>query len=723
MGKPKFKLLTDSFRVIKTKLDQTSVRQWALGVLVLIGLYGILSINIAPGGYFLQVGEVARQDIRVPRDIENRAQTEREREKAAVEAEVDVRDDINNYIVNHATIIKVDERLTSVLDLITQFRLDNSQEKEVETEIGDEDGVEGLQAEASNLQKQLTRNAEVILTMDMVEKILAADGKEYSDFGQEIRKIILEKMNEGISKEGLIGYKEELGVIISQSLIVPELQEAAKQISLQIAEPSLVLDQTILEQKRLAAINSVKPILVQAGEIIISDGTVVQPRHVQLLKDLGLYRDSIDYWALFGLLIIVGLLLTVFGISLGKYRRNIIASENKLAFVGSTLVVVAFITKVLSFANWALIQYLTPIALAGILITMLLDSRTGLLTVVALTIVSGIIFQSLPLVVQGLLGGLIAIICVSRVSQRGELMRAGFIVGVSGFLVMIGFGLLYHDRSLIIHSYLGLLNGVLSSIIAIGSLPYFESIFGMTSAIRLLELSNPNQPLLRRLLMETPGTYHHSILVGNLAEAAAEALGADGLLARVGSTYHDIGKLKRPYFFVENQLGIDNPHDKIAPSLSTLIITAHVKDGIELAREHKLPPVITQFIAEHHGTNLINYFYHRALENNGATVEEKDYRYPGPKPQTKETAIVSLADAVEAAVRSLTKSTPSKIEGLVRKIIRERLDDGQLDECDLSFKDLNKLADAFTKVLLGIFHARVEYPEKITREDIEGKRS
>lgn len=223
--------------------------------------------------------------------------------------------------------------------------------------------------------------------------------------------------------------------------------------------------------------------------------------------------------------------------------------------------------------------------------------------------------------------------------------------------------------------------------------------------------------------METPGTYHHSIMVGNLAEAAAEAVGADGLLARVGSTYHDIGKLKRPYFFVENQLGMDNPHDKIAPSLSTLIITSHVKDGLELAKEYKLPAVISQFIAEHHGTNLVNFFYHRALETNGDTIEENDYRYSGPKPQTKETAIVSLADAIEAAVRSLTKSTPGKIEGLVRKIIRERLDDGQLDECDLSFKDLNKLADAFTKVLVGIFHARVEYPEKITREDIEGKKS
>ena len=294
-------------------------------------------------------------------------------------------------------------------------------------------------------------------------------------------------------------------------------------------------------------------------------------------------------------------------------------------------------------------------------------------------------------------------------------------MGGSNILVMMAFGLLQGDSNIMLHSYLGLLNGLICSISAIGLLPYFESVFGITSAIRLLELTNPNHPLLRRLLMETPGTYHHSIMVGNLAEAAADAVGADGLLARVGATFHDIGKVKRPIFFVENQLGADNPHDKIAPSLSTLIITAHVKDGLELAKEHKLPPVITSFITEHHGTDLVKYFYHRALETNEGTVKESDFRYPGPKPQTKETAIVSLADAVEAAVRSLSKPTPGKIEGLVRKIIRDRLDDGQLDESDLTFKDLNKIADAFSKVLIGIFHGRVEYPEKITREEIEGK--
>ena len=289
---------------------------------------------------------------------------------------------------------------------------------------------------------------------------------------------------------------------------------------------------------------------------------------------------------------------------------------------------------------------------------------------------------------------------------------------------MISLGLVGQNSDLIIHSYLGLLSGVLASIVAIGALPYLESVFKITSPIRLLELSNPNHPLLRRLMLEAPGTYHHSILVGNLAEAAAEAVGADGLLARVGSHYHDIGKLRRPYFFVENQVGKDNPHDKMAPSLSTLIITSHVKDGIELANEFKLPDVVTQFIAQHHGTDLVRFFYHRACESSDDdSISETDYRYPGPKPQGREVAIVSLADAAEAAVRSISRPNPGKIEGLVRKIIKDRLNSGELDESDLTFQDMDRIATAFTKVIMGMFHSRVEYPEQITKEEIEGKRA
>jgi putative nucleotidyltransferase with HDIG domain len=223
--------------------------------------------------------------------------------------------------------------------------------------------------------------------------------------------------------------------------------------------------------------------------------------------------------------------------------------------------------------------------------------------------------------------------------------------------------------------------------------------------------------------VEAPGTYHHSILVGNLAEAAAQAVHADPLLVRVGAYYHDIGKLKRPYFFIENQVARDNPHEKIAPSLSTLIITSHVRDGLEQAREHKLPAGVQAIIEQHHGTSLVAYFYQRALESDRPElVTEADFRYDCPKPRTKEAALVMLADSVEAAIRSLQKPTPGRLEGLTRKIIKERLHDGQLDECDLTFKDLNTIAATFVQVLGGIFHSRIEYPETMITE-IERRRA
>jgi putative nucleotidyltransferase with HDIG domain len=262
---------------------------------------------------------------------------------------------------------------------------------------------------------------------------------------------------------------------------------------------------------------------------------------------------------------------------------------------------------------------------------------------------------------------------------------------------------------------MGAAGGVLSAILAIGILPVFEQMFDIITPIKLLELSNPNQPLLKKMLFEAPGTYHHSILVGNLAEAAANEVGANALLTRTGAYYHDIGKIKRPYFFKENQITNDNPHDKITPKLSTLIITSHVKDGMELAEENKLPRAIKDIIEQHHGTTLVRYFYVMAMNNESEMVEEASFRYDGPKPFSKEAAIVMLADSVEAAVRSMGNPTTLDMEKMVNKIVEEKVNDGQLDNCDLTLKDIEKIKQSFLKILEGIFHSRIEYPEVNTQ--------
>jgi len=316
-------------------------------------------------------------------------------------------------------------------------------------------------------------------------------------------------------------------------------------------------------------------------------------------------------------------------------------------------------------------------------------------------------------------GGTVGIFSVLNTQQRGSIFISGFMVSLAHVMTVMGFGLINSSEvaGVLTIAFYGLLNGLFCAILTVGSLPLWESVFDVVTPLKLLELSNPNHPLLKKLLIEAPGTYHHSIIVGNLSEAATGAVGGNALLARTGAFYHDVGKTSRPYFFKENQLTSENPHDKISPSLSSIIITSHVKDGLELAKKHKLPQEIANFIDQHHGNTLVAYFYHKAKSGeNGDMVEEESFRYKGLKPQTKETAIVMLADSVEAAVRSLSAPNKEKIEKLINKIIKDKLEDGQLEESNLTLGELQKIKQSFVKVILGIFHERIEYPDLDIKE-------
>jgi putative nucleotidyltransferase with HDIG domain len=316
-----------------------------------------------------------------------------------------------------------------------------------------------------------------------------------------------------------------------------------------------------------------------------------------------------------------------------------------------------------------------------------------------------------------LAGSFAGIFLTYNVHQRNNFFVSGSLIGLFNGALIFSIGLVNNTTIInnLLNSGIGILGGILSSILAIGILPVFEQLFDIITPMKLLELSNPNQPLLKKMLFEAPGTYHHSVLVGNLAEAAANEIGANAVLTRTGAYYHDIGKMKRPYFFKENQITNDNPHDKITPKLSTLIITSHVKDGLELAKEHKLPGAIKDIIIQHHGTTLVKYFYVMAMNNETESVEESSYRYEGPKPDTKESALVMLADSIEAAVRSINMPTTADIEKMVNKIVQDKLDDGQLNDSNLTLKDIEKTKQSFLKVLEGIFHSRIEYPELNTQ--------
>jgi len=260
---------------------------------------------------------------------------------------------------------------------------------------------------------------------------------------------------------------------------------------------------------------------------------------------------------------------------------------------------------------------------------------------------------------------------------------------------------------------------MITAVLVAGFTPVFESLFGFITYIKLLELANLNQPLFQRMIIDAPGTYHHSIIVASLVEAAAEAIGANSLLAKVSAYYHDIGKLSKPHYFIENQPGYDNRHDKLSPKMSSLIIISHVKEGCELASSVKLGQPIINIIREHHGTSLVSYFFDKAKKDKDESIRsltESDFRYPGPKPQTKEAGLVMLGDVIEASSRTLTNPTPARIRSLVRERIERIYEDGQLDDCELTLKNLNMIAETFTRILLGIFHHRVDYPEGAVKE-------
>jgi len=321
--------------------------------------------------------------------------------------------------------------------------------------------------------------------------------------------------------------------------------------------------------------------------------------------------------------------------------------------------------------------------------------------------------------VYAFVGGTVAALAVWRLDHLGMFVRAALHLALANTATLLAFRLrtsVYEQTALVQLLAIGLANAVLSASLAFVAFAAIGRVFGITTSLQLLELARPTHPLFRQLLIKAPGTYHHSIVVSNMAECAAEAIGADPLLARVGSYYHDIGKIVRPYFFAENQTDGQNPHDSLDAKTSADIIIAHTADGLALARKYRLPDRVRDFISEHHGTHLVSYFYRRASEEgDGQEVREEDYRYPGPRPQSRETGIVMLADSIEAAVRANRPATQAETERVIRQMTNDRLVAGELDECDLTLRDLDHIREAFFSVLQGVFHPRIQYPEQAQR--------
>jgi putative nucleotidyltransferase with HDIG domain len=380
------------------------------------------------------------------------------------------------------------------------------------------------------------------------------------------------------------------------------------------------------------------------------------------------------------------------------------------------LVILQSLSQSFSFIPLHSFYYTIPVALGSVLLAVLFNPRTAFGGAIALGILSTLmVTDEVTFLLFGLVGAIVGAFSIRRTQDRTTFFRVGCWVTLANVLTIIAFLPIYGWSAPGLASDLvaSVVNGVLVALFASTLLPVLEYLFETATDLKLLELSNLNQPLLKQLMKTAAGTYHHSLMMGELSEAASEAIGGNSLLCRVGAYYHDIGKVKKPAYFIENQMDAANRHDKLSPHLSSLILISHVKDGIEMALEHRLPPAIVDLIPQHHGTRLVTYFYEKAKESqdpNLGEVKEEDYRYPGPKPQTREAGILMLADAVEAAARTLTDPTPARVQGLVQRIVNTIFIEGELSECDLTLRDLHRMAKAFVRVLTAVHHRRVDYP-------------
>ncbi|MFH0839487.1 MAG: HDIG domain-containing metalloprotein [Candidatus Omnitrophota bacterium] len=507
--------------------------------------------------------------------------------------------------------------------------------------------------------------------------------------------------------------------LVNSGIDDEELRQAIASVTASPLDSNIAYDKAETETRRKAILEKISPVytqvLVKKNELIIGKGERVHAAHLVQLGQLA-EKEKARFKTAYsgGVAIILGLLVIILIVYLDSYRSKAFLKSKKIYLIFTVILLNIFLAKVIVISP--LVLYIMPVATAAMLLTMLLDTGCAFMVAILLSVITGVIAgNKFDITVASMIGSITGIYFVKGIRRRSELLKAGVVVGLGQFLVICGLGLLtlLEVGVFLREGMWGFASGIISAAIVMLLLPIFEWLFGLTTDITLLELSDLNHPLLRRMVLEAPGTYHHSLVVGNLAEAASESIGANSLLARVGAYYHDIGKIEKAEYFSENEMENKSHHEKLAPSMSALIITSHVKDGVEIAKKYKLDKALIDFISQHHGTGLIYYFYQRALEKleNEETLREEGFRYGGPKPQTKEAAIVLLADSVEAASRALDDPTPARIKSLVQKVINNKFIDSQLDECDLTLKDMHNIAESFVRILTGIFHTRVEYPE------------
>jgi len=692
------------------------VRFVTAAAVLVVAMTAILAVDLSPR-VVLAVGDLAPADIRAPRAATFTNEVLTQQAQDAARAAV-----LPQYDYTSAKAIA-----TSAEEL-TRF---NQEVGPLDTAFGEKTSAADRAALVDAFIPKLTADAGTVLRTLKPER--------WDAVRQEAARVLDVVERTELRDDAVALVRTQLREQMAGGLSDGERTLAASLIG-PLLVPNSSFSQVLTDRERDIQAGAVKPVIDQIaqGEVIIRAGSKVTAVDLERIDAVGLAAESPDYAGVAGWFVLAVLLVSLALGWIWRFRREFWHRNNVLLLVGLLIAFATFALKLT--AGRAALPYVLPIAAIGMLITVLLDAEAAFVVTAIVGVVAGAVNgPSLELGTYVLLGGFAGILAIRRGDRFQNFIQGGLAAFLAQALVVTAFSLLGERDLTGIVQLIGAagLSAGGAAVAAVGSFAVLGSVFGLLTVFQLLELANPSQPLLRRLLVETPGTYHHSLMVGNLAERAAETIGADPLITRVAAYYHDVGKLANPAGFIENQAGGENVHDELEPEESAQILKQHVADGIDIAYKARLPKALIAFIPQHHGTAIMSFFYAKAREEaaeeaGGLSTEDgrraadavdaRRFRHVGPKPQSREAALIMLADGVEASVRSLESRDEPAIRAMVHRIISERLADGQFDECDLTLRDLNRIEDAFVQQLLGMYHQRVAYPQNKVVE-LESRRT
>jgi hypothetical protein len=750
--------------IVSSLNTNINLRWWVLSGTI-VALVLILYVSIGPVKHTYNLGDIADRDIKAPEDffVEDEVATEMNRKSAASKV---------------PTVYDYDSALASKLSSRVRTAFRESKD------IFETGGIKSLSSE-SGIQNSTAGDRSARLKSEFESKIgfqitgSIYAGLEKYGFSDDIPNAIANILSK-ILKNGVVDNKSllinemEKGVIIrdietknesvsyelnsfyslEEAKSVAEVfghkalkdQELSRNLVIffvkQIIQPNITLNRNETEERIKTAVSEISPVLykIKAGEMLLREGEKVSDIQLSKLKALRLKirYGQISATIIGAVMIILCLFITTYFVHIKKEEDKIGRHNSKLLFL-ACVVLMFFMFAAISFSlsksltqNEPLsitaksIQLGIPMASGAMLICLFVGFGTAIPLAVIIAVCTSIVFQnSFELMIFFLLNGIMGAYWMQNCRERKVFIKAGAKLGAFNLVLATAMNIYLADISwtkLLWDWVFAFLGGVGAGVVTSGLAPLVEVAFNFTTDIKLLELASLDQPVLRRLMIEAPGTYHHSVIIGSMVEAAAAEIGANPLLAKACGYYHDIGKLNKPQYFIENQSDGVNKHDKLAPSMSSLILISHVKDGVELAKKYNLGREITDAISQHHGTSLIRYFYDRAKQLKGeGNVNTDDFRYPGPKPQTREAGLVMLADVVESASRTLAMPTPARVQGLVKNLMNSIFSDGQLNDCELTLKDLNNIAKSFNTILNGIYHHRIEYSDVTAAGGGKGK--